>query len=551
MRPDRPHGAPRGAGRTALAAVIAAALAATGALVLPTPAGADTAPATGVPAPDSADALPTVQIDGVVWSQAVVGTTVYAGGKFATARPAGAAPGTRTVARRNLLAYDLRTGALISSFAPQLNGQVVAVAVSPDRKRLYVGGDFTTVGSSKRYRLAAFDTATRALVAAFHPSLDARVSAIAATNTRVYVGGTFSTVNGNKRARLAALNATNGKLLSWRPAADAGVKAMVLTPDAKRLVVGGQFTRLGTTAAYGLGALDAITGATKAFAANAVVRNAGKDAGITSLTTDGKRIYGTGYVWGEGGNLEGAFAAEPATGKIVWIQDCHGDHYSGFAHGAVYYAVGHAHTCATLGGFPEVSPRAHHPALAFTTAATGTLKHNTQPRYADFGGRPSPSLLTWFPTLTQGTYTGQSQAAWHVTGTRDYVVLGGEFVKVNGRAQQGLVRFAVRSLAPNKVGPSITGGHIDLAGSSPAAGTARLTWTTNHDRDNLKLTYRVLRSGLSTPVQSSSLSYPFWDRRKRTVTETGLAPGTYRYRVVVSDPLGNSTPSDWVSVTVG
>src|SRR5690242_4248811 len=57
----------------------------------------------------TADALPTVQINGVVWSQVVVGNTVYAGGAFTTARPPGAAPGQNTVPRQNLLAYDIRT----------------------------------------------------------------------------------------------------------------------------------------------------------------------------------------------------------------------------------------------------------------------------------------------------------------------------------------------------------------------------------------------------------------------------------------------------------
>ena len=42
----------------------------------------------------TADGLPTVQIDGVVWTQAVVGDRVFAAGEFTHARPAGAAPGS-------------------------------------------------------------------------------------------------------------------------------------------------------------------------------------------------------------------------------------------------------------------------------------------------------------------------------------------------------------------------------------------------------------------------------------------------------------------------
>ena len=114
------------------------------------------------PTPDmpSADALPTVQIDGVVWSQAVVGNTVYAGGSFKNARPAGAAPGTNLTPRGNLLAFDIRTGDLITSFAPSLNGQVLAVAASPDGSRIYVAGDFTTANGQARQRVAAYSTTT-------------------------------------------------------------------------------------------------------------------------------------------------------------------------------------------------------------------------------------------------------------------------------------------------------------------------------------------------------------------------------------------------------
>ena len=38
------------------------------------------------------------------------------------------------------------------------------------------------------------------------------------------------------------------------------------------------------------------------------------------------------------------------------------------------------------------------------------------------------------PPLATGTFTGQDQAAWSVTGNANYISLGGEFPKVNGIA---------------------------------------------------------------------------------------------------------------------
>ena len=68
-----------------LAVVVAGALAATVAQ-WPGIAAADTQPVDPTdpttPVTVAADPLPTVQIDGVVWSQVVVGNTVYVGGKL-------------------------------------------------------------------------------------------------------------------------------------------------------------------------------------------------------------------------------------------------------------------------------------------------------------------------------------------------------------------------------------------------------------------------------------------------------------------------------------
>ena len=151
-------------------------------LFVASPANSDTRPPSG-PATVSADPLPTVQVDGVAWTQVIVDNTVYAGGSFTTARPAGAAPGTQTVARSNFLAYDLTTGDL-QSFQPSFNAQVRDLAVSPDRQILYVGGQFTQVNGADRYRIVAFNlTVTGTVRTSFTATMDATVYGIAATDS--------------------------------------------------------------------------------------------------------------------------------------------------------------------------------------------------------------------------------------------------------------------------------------------------------------------------------------------------------------------------------
>ncbi|WP_051476654.1 PKD domain-containing protein [Arthrobacter sp. Br18] len=521
-------------------------------------ASADTAadPVTAADPPTvSADPLPTVQVDGVVWQQVIVGNTVYVAGNFTTARPAGAAAGTSTVKRSNILAYDITTGALIQSFAPSLNGQARSIAASPDGSRIYVGGAFTSVNGTTASRIAALNPTTGALITSFKPTPNSRVDAIVATADAVYLGGWFSAVGSTSRPRLAAVDAGTGSLLSWSPKAAGGdVWAMVLSPDRTKIVVGGSFTTLNGSSnpGYGLAAVDTTTGALRPWAVNGLVRNGGADAAITGLSTDGTNVYGTGYVFGAGGNFEGTFSANWADGAVKWIEDCHGDSYSVVPIGEVVYSVGHAHYCGNIGGFPESVPRDWQRAISFSKSATGTVKRNSVGNYFNFEGNPSPSLLTWFPRMTAGTFTGQGQAAWSVTGNADYVVLGGEFPRVNGKAQQGLVRFAVRSIAPNKVGPTVTGVGTNPTLTSPEAGRVTVQWTANWDYDNQNLTYKVIRDGqIATPVHQVSQLSQFWQRPTLTFEDSGLAPSsTHTYRIFATDPFGNEVRSETVSVTV-
>jgi hypothetical protein len=202
------------------------------------PVQANPWPSPTITQPDTvtADVLPTVQINGVVWSQVVVGNTVYVGGSFSTARPAGVAQGgAGQVTRNNFLAYDLSTGQLLSSVVLNANAQVRTVTVSPDGSRVYVGGDFTSFGGQTRNRVAAIDTASNTVVANFSPNVGYHVYDVAATSNTVYVAGNFTNVGSQQRNRLAAFT-TSGALLSWAPSVpDRQVFAIAVSPDGSQL----------------------------------------------------------------------------------------------------------------------------------------------------------------------------------------------------------------------------------------------------------------------------------------------------------------------------
>lgn len=539
--------------RRALAAGIVATVVASLTLLLALGAGsaqADTAPTSDVPATVAADALPTVQVNGVVWAQVIVGTTVYATGEFTSARPAGAAAGTNETPRSNILAYDLTTGQLKTSWAPSLNAQGMAIAASADGSKIIVAGDFTAVNEVNRYRIAELDATTGALVTSFSPDLDARARALAVVGDTVYVGGIFTTAAGQARSRLAALSVSSGAVLSWAPAADAEVMAMTAPAGAGKVIVGGRFTTISGTAAYGLAALDAASGALLPWAATATIRNAGTAAAITSLRSDATQVYGTGYTFGSGGNLEGSFAAATDSGTIAWINGCRGDTYDAAPVGGVLYSVSHAHDCGMIGGHPQANPWTYQRAMASTTGAAADGRVNTSGK---FSGLRASELLHWLPTLTAGSYTGQTQAAWTVTGNSDYVVLGGEFPKVNGVAQQGLVRFAVKSTAANKEGPQGYG-DLGLAVTGFGPGTVRASFKAAWDRDNARLTYELLRGdklGTAVVVASRTLDSNWWTRPMLSLLDATAAPGsTAAYRLRVKDTFGNALVSPTVTVTV-
>ncbi|WP_103062115.1 LamG domain-containing protein [Actinomyces qiguomingii] len=513
---------------------------------------AEGAAADQLPETVSADALPTPQVlNGVVRDQVVVGDTVYAVGEFTSVQPVGSAA---PVARANALAYNIETGELLD-WAPQTNGAIQSIAAMPDGSRLFIGGAFSKLNEETVWRVAAVDpiTAERKPLTA---AANAKVFAVevSADGSTLYVGGAFTQINNKERLRFAAVDLNTKKLLDVKASIpNFSVRAIAAEPNGTGVAIGGSFTSVNgsTSPGYGMAILER-DGSIRRNNLTSVVRSGNTYGGIMDLKADAQGLYGAAYTQSRShGNLEGVFRADWNTGNVAYIADCHGDSYDVFPSGDVVYAANHGHDCSNIGGFPD-NTKNYHYALAYANYETGKVRTNTASGYYDFGGQPGTTNLNWYPEFTPGTYTGLGQATWTVEGNDRYIVFGGEFTTVNGQSQRGLTRFARRDIAPNAQGPVNKGGNYKLTASSPAAGIVTLSFTANWDRDDKTLSYAVFRDTLDgQPISVQDVTAGFWELPALTATDTVEPGSTHQYAVVVTDPWGASTRSDWVSVTAG
>lgn len=524
-------------GISALAAVtiVAAGLAAAPAQAEEMPA----APAASLPETVSADVLPTPQINGVVWSTAVRGDIAFAVGSFTHARPYGVAlGGPGEVLRNNAMAFNISTGEILP-WNPNLNAQGRDVEISPDGSQVFVGGDFTTVGGQPKSKIAAFTASTLALDPAFDTSVTGTVLAIDITADTVYIGGSFQGVEDELRSNLAAFDRSTGSLKNWAPTTDDIVHGVLASSDNTRVVVGGRFQNLNDETRIGIGAVDGVTGDTGAWSSTPIPGTIGNSTSwVTNMIEKDGVVYASAN--GMGGHwFDGRFAADFATGELVWLDNCYGASTDVAVMGEIMYSVSHAHDCSSLGEFPEETPQIWRRALAETIYATGT-DQAAPSNNSTYSGQPVPSLLHWYPSVNSGFFTNQYQGGWALANNDTYLVMGGEFTRVNGESQQGLATYGKRAIAPNDIRPIYTES-LRPSVVSLSSGTARVAWGTTWDYDDENLTYEVLRDYSLTPVATLEQDSNWWQDKQIGIVDTGLAQGAnHTYRIRVSDPWGNS-----------
>ncbi|MEU1126631.1 LamG domain-containing protein [Streptomyces sp. NPDC005899] len=510
----------RPAGRGRVRAASAALCLFAGALTA-TAAGASTAAALTPPVSVTADDLTTWQTNGIVWSMAATDGVVYAGGTFSTIRPPDAPAGTGEQPAVNFAAFDAATGAptgcTLAFTLSSGTATVRALALSPDGRTLYAGGQFGAVNGEGVSNIAAVDTATCTPRKDFKISVSATVRALDVTADTVYLGGDFNNVGGQTRNKFAAVT-TGADLLPWTADADEVARAVQVTPDGQHVALGGDFFTVNGTSTHALAVVDATTGAlTKSYPG--FIPNTST---VQDLTTDATGLYtaneGTG-----GGVFDGRIAIDLDDYQQRWRDTCLGATQTVLVHSGVLYSGSHAHDCASMGEFPD-QPRKHLLAQSVN----------------------DPALLPWFPDTNDGIGEPVGPRVMTQTdkGGHHYLWVGGEFTTVNGSGQQGLTRFAD---GPDTGAPWVP--NVSL--STVAPGRIVVDWQTSFDTDDGDLTYRIYKDGASTPVHTTTGRSLFWDRPQLRWTDTDVAPGeTHSYRISASDGTNTSAKSPAQSATV-
>jgi PKD repeat protein len=342
------------------------------------------------------------RVNGRVEATVVVGDAVIVGGTFTTAT----SPSGVTAARRNLAAFSMATGELLSGWRADAGAPVRALVT--DGTSVWVGGAFGRIGTVTRTRLAKIDAATGTVDPAFVATADNTVRALALHGSSLYAGGAFLSANGQSRTRLAKFDASSGALDPlFRNTANNVVMGLAKNPRTDALYVSGSFTALNTVPRNGVGVVSGTSTATTSV----VFASAARPTLGLATNEDGSRLFGAG---GSGSNAAAAW--DTATGVRTWRQVADGDIQAvAYYSNTVYFGFHDG-----LQGDPTVK-------MLAANAATGQLQ-SFYPRFDGFWG------------------------VFAISAGPRGVVAGGEFTNVSGVPAEGFARFQpLDSPAPEPV----------------------------------------------------------------------------------------------------
>ncbi|MEI8242155.1 MAG: delta-60 repeat domain-containing protein [bacterium] len=176
--------------------------------------------------------------------------------------------GTPTTSH-NRIARILSNGLVDGTFTASagLIYEVPFVVTVQANDSILVGGSFTRINTTDRNNLARMDS-SGVTDSTFNPNVDQMVYALAMqSDGKILLAGTFGTVGGSTRNYIARIGANGTVDAGFDMGAGGNVNALAVQADGK-ILVGGQFSSLGSVNRAFIGRLNATGPATNALSYN-------------------------------------------------------------------------------------------------------------------------------------------------------------------------------------------------------------------------------------------------------------------------------------------
>ena len=297
-------------------------------------------------------------------------------------------------------------GSADAAWDPSPDGIVVALAFDGDN--VYVSGYFTFLGGQNRNYLAKLSgTGSGAADAVWNPSPDDVVNTLVTdTFGNVYAGGIFSAIGGKQRKYIAKLSGGGAGVAaaSWAPAVDGAVK--VLTSNGGTICAGGSFANVAGQPRFGFAELN-VAGTLVGAATD--IESPGTVYAL-ARQSDGKMIFGGSFVKANG-QRRGNLLRLLADGSLD-------PSWSPMANDFVIVLVVDANDNVYAGG-------------GFTSIGGLTRKH-----IAKLSGGSGAADANWNPAPNDVVYT----LAPDTTGN---VYAGGNFTSIGGQARDYIAKLSM------------------------------------------------------------------------------------------------------------
>jgi hypothetical protein len=385
--------------------------------------------------------------DGRVLAMAVAGETLNVGGEFTTL-------GGKSLSR---LGQIHRSTGEARSLNLDIDGQnqtrVLAMAASSDV--VVIGGDFGMSGAVARRNLAAFDKKTGAVVD-WSPEPDGAVNAVERVGDALYVGGAFQTIAGAERPHIARLNAADASVDPWSVRVNGEVYGLTLDEDT--VYVTGDFRMVGSAPRRYIAAIDRVSAEVRPFDARA-------DGPVVSVAMDGEVLYIGGGFQEIGGAPQAYLAAvdkttglarddwEPRIGRgsASWIE------FLGVSAlavaddviyaGGVFGQVGQETRWSLAaidkknGAVTSWNPMVHGTVMSM--ALSNDLLY-VSGDFGRVGGQNRPALAAVDRRSGRATYWNPMATPWvgHLKVSEDRVYAAGALVYLDGQLRQGFGAIA-------------------------------------------------------------------------------------------------------------